>query len=398
MTPPHDLAAESHVLGAMLLSPVALEAAIDQCVTEDFYSHSFSAVFTAMVTMFNRGDAINVTTVADELRRSGSSVEPHILMACQAGVPATSAIGSYCKIVVAHAARRQIVRIAQEGALKATELCDPDMLADQMRADLASVDMPVEKTPVDLHTLDGYRSYDHSEAEWLVPGLIRRQQRAMLVGDEGAGKSLITQQVAMAASVGLHPFRLDEIIPLRVLVVDLENDAFRITDGSGLIAQALNRDSFPNVMLWTRPQGVNLRRRADRAEFNAVLRKARPELVCLGPMYKCYEATAAEPYELVAREVQQVLDDLRVRYNFGLLMEHHAPQATGGKRDMRPYGSSLWLRWPEFGLSLTRAKERPSSLLVGRWRGDRVQSNWPDRLDRGNPGDLPWIGYWENGT
>ena len=62
---------------------------------------------------------------------------------------------------------------------------------------------------------------------------------------------------------------------------------------------------------------------------------------------------------------------------------------------MRPAGSSAWLRWPEFGYGLRRAKEddggeHPNVVDVVAWRGSREERCWPQRLVRGRDGLLPW--------
>jgi hypothetical protein len=46
----------------------------------------------------------------------------------------------------------------------------------------------------------------------------------------------------------------------------------------------------------------------------------RPELVVLGPLYKTTIRTRGEDFEQMAEGVQHVLDDLRTRYGFALLM------------------------------------------------------------------------------
>jgi replicative DNA helicase len=88
------------------------------------------------------------------------------------------------------------------------------------------------------------------------------------------------------------------------------------------------------------------------------------------------------------------LDDLRGRYGFALILEHHAPHGPAKDRQMRPFGSSLWLRWPEFGIALRRDPNDKTALNVGRWRGDRVKASWPDRLVRGKT--WPWNGRWDD--
>jgi replicative DNA helicase len=66
---------------------------------------------------------------------------------------------------------------------------------------------------------------------------------------------------------------------------------------------------------------------------------------------------------------------------------------------MRPTGSSYWLRWPEFGLSLEKEKTAPGvtpRFKVGRWRGDRVKAQWPEFLEWGK--DYPFTGVYPTGT
>jgi replicative DNA helicase len=96
-------------------------------------------------------------------------------------------------------------------------------------------------------------------------------------------------------------------------------------------------------------------------------------------------------------EVARFLDGLRKRYRFALLMEDHAPQATGGRRDLRPVGSGVWMRWPDIGLSLT-PDQGNTKLVLHRFRGDRMENDWPDEVVRGGKGGTwPWVGYWEHG-
>jgi replicative DNA helicase len=82
-------------------------------------------------------------------------------------------------------------------------------------------------------------------------------------------------------------------------------------------------------------------------------------------------------------------------------MEAHAPHAGPmGPRSLRPAGSSLWLRWPEFGYGLRRV-EHEQSAQEGRacrlvpWRGARDARDWPLFLRAGDPatGEWPWKPY-----
>ena len=106
-----------------------------------------------------------------------------------------------------------------------------------------------------------------------------------------------------------------------------------------------------------------------------------PDLVIIGPIYKM--ATADPTEEAPARTVIACLDHLRELYGCALLIEAHSPHASnGGARPMRPYGASIWMRWPEFGLHITDTGQ------LKHWRGDRDERQWPSVLQRG--GSWPW--------
>src|SRR5690606_19978943 len=109
----------------------------------------------------------------------------------------------------------------------------------------------------------------------------------------------------------------------------LENPDDAITGSCRKIRATIDQDDYEpgRAWIWHRPGGFDLRSRALRAEFEANLALVRPDLVCLGPLYKAYQRKANEQDEQASAEVQATLDDLRTRYGFALLLEHHAPQA-----------------------------------------------------------------------
>src|ERR1700694_5252391 len=103
--PPHNLAAEESLLGAMLLSRDAVSAASMVCAAEDFYKPAHGHVFDAVLTLHSQGEPADPVTVADELRRAGlldAIGGPATLVSLQAGTPATSNAASYAKIVEEH--------------------------------------------------------------------------------------------------------------------------------------------------------------------------------------------------------------------------------------------------------------------------------------------------------
>lgn len=70
--PPHDLAAEQALLGAMIVNPSAIAAAREHVAAEDFYRTSHGTIYAAILAMDERGESVDTITLASELRRQGS--------------------------------------------------------------------------------------------------------------------------------------------------------------------------------------------------------------------------------------------------------------------------------------------------------------------------------------
>ena len=88
----------------------------------------------------------------------------------------------------------------------------------------------------------------------------------------------------------------------------------------------------------------------------------------------------------VARAEAPTLDRIRELYGVALWLEHHAPLGNSlSGRDLRPMGSAVWMRWPEFGYALSPDPTAPRpEYEVKQWRGPRDDRAWPARLRRGS--------------
>ena len=69
--PPYDLDAEEAVLGSLLIDSEAITEIVVIIGPEDFFSEQNQYVFGACHNLFNRDEAINQITVAQELVRLG---------------------------------------------------------------------------------------------------------------------------------------------------------------------------------------------------------------------------------------------------------------------------------------------------------------------------------------
>lgn len=392
---PHDLTVERAILGRMLLVPDSIADIAPMAVGSDFYHPLYGEMFRVLVDAWQTGEAMDSVSFAAS---HPTMIEPRDLAQIVADAPAGHQ--RLVERLVELRLRRGLIGIAEEIRTAATDGGDPFDIRDRAAAAIDRLESPYH--PVDdLWTVEDFIARPELASDWIIPGLFREQWRAILVAAEGIGKTVLSRQIAAAAAAGMHPlFPSQDIEPIRTLVIDLENPSQVITKSMRQLRAAIGDRWRPgSAMVWHRPGGLNLRTRADRSQLETVIAQCRPRFVALGPLYKAYSVSARESDEQAAAEVQHVLDDLRTRYGFALLLEHHAPKAANNNRPMAPYGSSFWLRWPELGLSLMRASDSNGNqsrtrLTIGRWRLDRVENGWPQRLDRGTK--WPWLGEWDN--
>ena len=225
--------------------------------------------------------------------------------------------------------------------------------------------------------------------DWIIEGLLERRERVIVVAAEGVGKTMLARQVAILCANGVHPFTWQRIKPITTLTVDLENPERIIRRTSRNImdeARSLNYSMDSSAYLVTKPDGLNLLSSADRLLLEGYLDDIRPDLLVMGPLYKSFLDPGTKTSEAVAIEIVKYLDTIRTVYGCALWLEHHAPLGSSmSTRDLRPFGSAVWSRWPEFGLSLV-----PDAMAVGEYvydvkhfRGERDVRQWPTKMKRG---------------
>ena len=381
---PYNVDAEDAILAGILLRPdYADEASVDLS-PDDFYSTAKGSVYGAFRKLIGEGNPKpDVVTLAD---RSGNVMSVDQLVDIMAHSLTFSR--SQVEIVLRHSAARQLLHESNRINREILDGADPYEAAveiERFASRLGSSSLLVEQEAL---TLEQLNRNAESIAPVVIPGLCHQDYRTIVVAEEGAGKSLLLRTIAMSAAQGLHPFHHRAIRPVRTLVVDLENPAQAILDTAiklqGTLAAHSADFDDERFRIWRKPGGINIRKLSDRAALQREIAYHRPELVCIGPIYKMYARTGGESYEDSADDAMRVLDDLRTKYGFALYMEHHAAKGKQGEgRDLSPMGSQRWMAWPEIGISLYRDKDDPTAFDVKRFRGDRLSGvGWPDRITR----------------
>jgi hypothetical protein len=263
----------------------------------------------------------------------------------------------------------------------------------------ASQPEPTVELAPDLHE---FLAVDDPPRDWVVPDLLERGDRLIWTGFEGLGKSMIGRQIAVAAAAGLHPFRHETYPPKRVLFIDCENSErqgrrrFRNLERVARLKGQRVPDG--GMHLIHRPSGIDLTTPDDAAWLLERVTAHRPDLLYIGSFYRLHMADTND--EPAARRVVQILDQARTKVDCALMVEAHSPHGSSGhERSLRPVGSSLLLRWPEYGYGITPnpnaevgPDDRCREVLVKPWRGARDDVRWPKELIWSVvDGDWPWV-------
>src|ERR1700712_4514316 len=134
-TLPHNLEAERSVLGAILLHNEAFNLAAELIDSGDFYRDAHRRIFDKMVKLSERGGAIDLVTLKEELGRSGDLDEvggPAYITALVDGVPRSMNVEHYARIIKEKATLRQLIFSANKilsNAYQGEE--DADVILDQ---------------------------------------------------------------------------------------------------------------------------------------------------------------------------------------------------------------------------------------------------------------------------
>jgi hypothetical protein len=402
MAPASAPVSERAILAAVLQSQAAYTETARRISTDDWYLPAHASLWQAVRDLQEAGNRADAPTVMQEVvRREGAGHHQlHHLVAQLVTEPMSGSLGYHLdQVVECHTARevadaldsaRQEMEMAEPG--QAVTVAERGIQALRLAQQLAASE---EASATESDVLDLVeRSYEPER--WVLPDLLAVGDRFMLTAPEGYGKSTLLRQFACCAAAGWHPFDRHAIEPKRVLVVDAENP------------DRVNQMGYRSVLDFLDVAGVmphpgmltvdvcgerDLLDPRDAARLYAQVERIKPELVIIGPVYKLHRDDPND--EGTARRLVGVLERvLRMGDGCAMVIEAHTPHSEQVEI-LRPYGASLWKRWPEFGFCLHPDKtanqedqrlRRLSKLTP--WRGSRSVRKWPQYLAAGSR--LPW--------
>ena len=302
-----------------------------------------------------------------------------------------------------HFVAREVMRIGAEVRQAAAGGENPYELLEQLDYFASTVGSGQTIDP-EAMTIFEMADLAPATAPWIIPGCLKKDWRAIVTGEEGAGKGVLLRCMAACVAEGVHPFTHHMQEPHRTLLVDLENPMEAILETGITVTTALmecvmskgREYSDGGFKVWYEPGGIDIRNRNDKARLVREIAAQKPELVCIGPYYKLTRPRHGESWEEAAMAALGILDDLRTKYGFALVIEAHSAKASNGaKRALNPIGSVYLTAWPELGIGLRKDDEHDTTLHVEHFRGARLKQQWPDRIER----DRKWVirGVWDFG-
>ncbi len=110
---PHDQAAESSVIGSMMMDPEAISVAQKYLSPDDFYQKSFALLFSAIVSLDNEGQPVDSVTIQNRLREMDAPeniATDSYLAQLVTAVPTSTNIEYYAKIVADKSRLRTMIR------------------------------------------------------------------------------------------------------------------------------------------------------------------------------------------------------------------------------------------------------------------------------------------------
>jgi replicative DNA helicase len=141
--PPHDLEAERSVLGAILIDSGAINLVAEFLKQEHFYKRENQLIYSAMLTLFEKQQPIDVVTIQDELKKNDALKQiggKNYLSDLINTVPTSAYIEQYARIVKNQFVKRKLIELSSRMVEKSfEEKGDVKELLDQAEVEIFSL-------------------------------------------------------------------------------------------------------------------------------------------------------------------------------------------------------------------------------------------------------------------
>jgi hypothetical protein len=347
-----------------------------------------------MALLVERGYAEGVlepSWLKDEAMRLGRPSVSLVASVMSSGF--TGSVGYYAGRLREASARRYAIAALTRGLDRLTrQEAEADAVVLDVQAELNALPKPAI-TNDDTWTLNDIMGLRIEESTYTIPNMLKNNERLVLTGSEGGGKSVFVYQMLTGAAFGVDTFALERIEPKRVLFIDVENNEFQARANLDKIVPSLKEIAGDVEPEWRsmKRRVVDLLATKDKADIIRRVVHYSPDILYMGTAYKLTDVSD-ETHRSV-RAIQSVVDRIRQEVGCSVIVEHHAGHGHQNDRNnMRPEGSSYWLRWPDFGYGMQPLATTDGKRLMrlGAWRGDRATDrNFPVAVRQSEV--MPWM-------
>ena len=120
--PPNDVEAEQAVIGSMLTDKEAVIAAVERLSANDFYREDNKLIYSAILNLYSKGEAIDIITLKAELSSMGKLEAIgglEYLAELPEKVPTTSNVEKYINIIEEKSTlRTKILKVIKKYKIK----------------------------------------------------------------------------------------------------------------------------------------------------------------------------------------------------------------------------------------------------------------------------------------
>lgn len=333
--------------------------------------------------------------VQDEAQKRGRDFLIYVSSVIASGFTGTA--GYYGEKVRDVSRKRAVTKALTRGLDRLSKNWSADDVMEDVLTDLSTMPKPAASDD-DTWTLADLMALKVENEPFTLPRMLRRNERLVLTGSEGGGKSVFVYQMLTGAAFGVDTFTMERYQPKRVLFLDVENNEFQARANLDKIVPTLHEiapDVDPDWRSMKR-RVVDLMASKDRTEIIRRVIHYSPDILYMGTAYKL--ADVSDETHRSVRAIQSVVDRIRQEVNCTVIVEHHAGHGhMNDRNNMRPEGSSYWLRWPDFGYGMQPLPTTNGQRLMrlGAWRGDRATDRqFPVAVKQSTV--MPWAPVYED--
>lgn len=124
--PPQAPELEQAVLGALMIDRDSITAVADILVPDCFYSEQHRDIYRAIQSLFSAGSPVDILTVFEYLKKSGSSVTSYDLAELTNRVASAANIEYHARIIAQKYIRRRVIEVSTEAIKAANDIANDD--------------------------------------------------------------------------------------------------------------------------------------------------------------------------------------------------------------------------------------------------------------------------------